>query len=228
MNQQSDASMGCNIDQKIKLASRPFSKEIHAIFTHEQLKDLQKEPEIGHKILALGTNLKLMRVAWKIFFKLDELDALLSKVRQLEGKKLIWALKLAMLALIQPKFVEEPCEGVRLPVASCLNNIMRLNAPVAPYNDDVMRRAFRLMIETFRDLDNNVGSTFGKKLEILGVVATTRTYKIMFDLECDGLIPQMFQCFFSVRKHHPNIDVAHTQSILSSCMRVRDAICQEL
>jgi len=67
-----------------------------------------------------------------------------------------------------------------------------------------MRRVFKLIVETFQDLDNCADSTFGKKLDILEVMAMTRTYEIMFDLECDGLILQMFQCFFSIRKHHPD------------------------
>ena len=69
---------------------------------------------------------------------------------------------------------------------------MRLTAPMAPYNDDVMRRVFILIIETFQGLDNNAGSTFGKKLDILGGMAMTRTYEILFDLKCDDLILQMF------------------------------------
>ena len=97
----------------------------------------------------LGTNLKHMKVTWKVLFKLDELDALISEVNQLGGKKLIWALRPDMLALIQAKFLEEPCEGDRLPVASCFSNIMRLTAPIPPFNDDVMRRVFKLIVETF-------------------------------------------------------------------------------
>ena len=85
-----------------------------------------------------------------------------------------------------------------------------------------------MIVETFQDLDNSAGSTFGKKLEILEAMAMTGTYEIMFDLECDGLILQMFQCFFSIRKHQPDTIIAHMQSILSSCMRGRDAICREL
>ena len=50
----------------------------------------------------------------------------------------------------------------------------------------------------------------------------------MFDLECDGLILQMFQCFFNIRRHHANTFIAHMQSILSSCMRDRETICREL
>jgi len=63
---------------------------------------------------------------------------------------------------------------------------------IAPYNDDVMRRVFKLMIRTFRDLENSSGSTFGKKIDILGGMAMTRTYEVMFDLECDDLILHMF------------------------------------
>jgi len=133
-----------------------------------------------------------MKITWKVLFKLDELDALLSEVSQLEGEKLIWALKPAMLAFIQHKFLEEPCEGVRILVASCLSNIMRLTISIAPYTDDVMRRVFRLIVKTFQDMDNSASSTFGKKLEVLEIMAMVRTYEIMFDLGCDNLIHQMF------------------------------------
>ena len=71
---------------------------------------------MGHKLFSLGTYLKHMRVAWKILFKLDDLDAILSRVSQLEGNKLIWALRPPLPALTQPKFLEEPCEWFRLRV----------------------------------------------------------------------------------------------------------------
>ena len=121
--------MDCNMDQNPKLKNKPLSKGIHTLLQQEPPKDLKEEHELGHKIFKLGSNLKLMKITWRVLSKLDELDELLSKVSQLEGKKLIWALKAAMLALIQHKFLEEPCEGVRLPVASCLSNTMRLTAP---------------------------------------------------------------------------------------------------
>jgi len=58
------------------------------------------------------------------------------------------------------------------------------------------------MVETLRDLDNSMDPTFGKKLQVLEIMAITRTCEIMFDLECNDLILQMFQCFFSIRRHH--------------------------
>ena len=136
-------------DQKTNPNSRPFSRGIYAILQKGQPKDLQGELEIGHKISALGTDLKHMKMSWRALSKLEEFNELMSTIDQAEGKKLIWALKPAMLAFIQPKFLEEPCEGVTLPVAACLSNIMKLTAPIAPYNDDIMRRIMRLIVETF-------------------------------------------------------------------------------
>ena len=174
--------------QELSGIAEPFQGGIYAILQKGQPKYLQGELGIGHRVFALGTYLKHIKMTWIVLSKLDELHELLSKISQEEGQKLIWALKPAMLALIQPKFLEEPCEGVILPVAACLSNIMKLTAPIAPYNDDVMRRIMRLIVETFQDLDNSTGSTFGKKLEILWGMATFNTYVIMFDLECDDLI----------------------------------------
>ena len=105
----------------------------------------------------------------------------------LDEKNLIWALKRAMLALVQHKYLEHPCIVVKLPVASCPSSIMMLIAPIPPYNDDIMRRVFRLIVETFQDLDNSEGPTFEKRLEILEVMALVRSYDHMFELECDDL-----------------------------------------
>ena len=91
-----------------------------------------------------------------------------------------------------------------------------------------MKRIFRLIVGTFQDLDNCAGSTFGRKLKVLEVMAMTRTHEIMFDFECDGLILQMFQCFFSIRRHHSDTVIAHMKSILSSCMRDCETIGREL
>lgn len=54
------------------------------------------------------------------------------------------------------------------------------------------------------------------------------TYDIMFDLECDDLILQMLQSFFSIKDHHPDKIKENMLSILSLVMGDRDAFCKEL
>ena len=107
----------------------PFQEEFMPSFKKDSQKICRKNWG-SIKIFALGTDLKHMKMTWRILSKLDELNEILSKLSQEEGKKLIWALKPAMLALIQPKFLGEHCEGVTLPVAACLCNIMKLTTPI--------------------------------------------------------------------------------------------------
>lgn len=121
-------------------------------------------------------------VATKAILKLEELASLLSKVHQSDGKILVWSLKPTMLTLIQHNFLENPCVGVKLLVASCLSSIMMLTTPIPPYSDGLMRRVFRLIVETFQDLDNSEGPTLWKRLEILEVMALVRSYDLMFEL----------------------------------------------
>ena len=158
-----------------------LSKGILSMLQQEQP---QREHEIGYKILALGTDLRCMGVTTKSLLKLEELASLLSKVHQSDGKILIVALKPTVLALIQHKFLENSCIGFKLLVAFCLISIMMLTAPIPPYSDDIMRRVFRLIVDAFQDLDNSEGPTFGKRLEILEVMALVRSYDLMFDLDC--------------------------------------------
>ena len=78
-------------DQKTKQNSRPLSREICAILQKGQPKDLQGTLEMGHKIFALGTDLKHMKMSWRVLAKLEEFNELMSTIDQAEGKKLIWA-----------------------------------------------------------------------------------------------------------------------------------------
>ena len=93
-----------------------------------------------------------------------------------------------MLALVQARFLERPSERVKLIAASCFSDILRITTSFPPYNDDMMKRIFRLIVGTFRDLENYAGSTSEKKLKVLEVMAMTQTHEIMFDYDCDALI----------------------------------------
>jgi len=58
-----------------------------------------------------------------------------------------------------------------------------------------------LIVESFQELDNAMGPTFGKRLKILEVMAAVKSFDIMLDLECNDLILHMFQCFFNIVGH---------------------------
>ncbi|GLJ21254.1 hypothetical protein SUGI_0390130 [Cryptomeria japonica] len=126
-------------DQKSDL----FSKEFNDTFNGDQLRDLQKEKEIGNWLFLIGLQLESMKFHDGVLSKLEELDSYLSKVDQPDWRLLNWALQPSMLTLVQHKFMEHPHKDVRLAVASCLSEITRITTPVAPYNDDVLRKFCR-------------------------------------------------------------------------------------
>lgn len=100
---------------------------------------------MGNWLYALGMELKTRR-SKNDFFTLEKLESCLSKVEQSDWS-LNWALELVMLALVPARFLEHPCERVKLIIASCFSDILRIVAPFPPYNDDIMKRVFQLIVE---------------------------------------------------------------------------------
>lgn len=105
--------------------NKPFSKEVYTIIKLEKISDFQKEWDLGNWIFALRYYLKNLNITTKNFLNLENLDSHLSKVSQSDLRVLNWALKPTILALIQSIFLEHPCEGVRLIVASYLSEIIK-------------------------------------------------------------------------------------------------------
>ncbi|GLJ36608.1 hypothetical protein SUGI_0736100 [Cryptomeria japonica] len=130
-------------DQKSDL----FSKEFNDTFNGDQPRDLQKK-EVGSWLYTIGLGLESLKLSNDVLSKLEELDSYLSKADQSDWRILNWALKPSMLALVQHRLLEHPCEEVRLAVASCHNEIIRMTALVAPYNDDILGKGLQLIVES--------------------------------------------------------------------------------
>ena len=63
----------------------------------------------------------------------------LSKVGQKPSDSVKEALLLSMKALIADQLLRNSDPDVKISVAACLNEIMRISAPVAPYDDGKMK-----------------------------------------------------------------------------------------
>lgn len=57
---------------------------------------------------------------------------------------------------------------------------------------------FQLTLEAFRKLSNVSGRGYTKALSIIDAVAKVRSCLMMLDLECEGLILEMFQNFMKL------------------------------
>ena len=88
----------------------------------------------------IGLQLKPLKFL-DVLSKLEGLSLYLSKVDQSDWRLLNWALQPSMLALVQHRLIEHPHKDVRLTMASCLSEILRTTTHVAPYNDNILKKA---------------------------------------------------------------------------------------
>ncbi|GLJ34090.1 hypothetical protein SUGI_0685290 [Cryptomeria japonica] len=134
-----------------------------------------------------------------------------------------------MLALVQLRFSEHPCDDVRLSVASCHSEIIRITTPVAPYNDDILKNVLQSIVENLQGLHDDKAPTFGRRTKILEIMARARSFILMLDLQCDKMILHMFHCFIvEIRKRHPNKVKIAMFDILSMILDEKDAICEQM
>ncbi|CAA3022450.1 Hypothetical predicted protein [Olea europaea subsp. europaea] len=152
-----------------------------------------------HVIQAGKAILELAYTNEELLQELDKLEDLLSKVRQEkkknEMKKVLRSAKKALVGLLGHGEMD-----VKISVTSCLTEIMRITAPNEPLEDDNMKKYFQLAVMAFGKLSCVVGHGYLKALSILKVFADVNLCVVMWDLELDALLVELFQKFLNTIK----------------------------
>lgn len=60
-------------------------------------------------------------------------------------------------------------------------------------------------MSSFENLDDQSSRSYNKRVMILETVAKVRSCVVMLDLECDGLIAEMFQHFLKAIRYYQYI-----------------------
>eukprot|EP00249_Psilotum_nudum_P024915 c29322_g1_i2 orf=363-5285(-) len=155
--------------------------------------------------------------------------SLLSEVDQSPPPNMVSAMKPSMDALVQPVLLNHKDKEVRLLVATCISEIMRIVAPDAPYSDEILKEIFQLIVENFQGLNEMASSSFARRVSILETVAKVRSCVVMLDLECDDLILEMFQAFFrTASEEHPQNVLMAMKTIMSLVIEESEDIPQPL
>ncbi|WJX09769.1 Sister chromatid cohesion protein PDS5 C [Trifolium repens] len=95
-----------------------------------------------------------------------------------------------------PSSVQQVDDDVKVALASCFNEIAKITAPDAPYNDYQMKEVLRLIVSLFGNLHDKSSRWYAERISILEIVAKVRLCAVMLDLECDALILEMLQHIF--------------------------------
>ncbi|KAJ8570010.1 hypothetical protein K7X08_006587 [Anisodus acutangulus] len=137
---------------------------------------------------------------------IKQVESYLSEVEQQPAASMRDAFSPLMKALRADDLLGQSDLDVKVAVATCLNEMIRITAPDTPYNDDKMKDIFQLIVSSFENLDDQNSRSYNKRVSILKTMAKVRSCVVMLDLECDRLITEMFEHFFKAisvnRIHH--------------------------
>ncbi|XP_038884574.1 titin homolog [Benincasa hispida] len=174
-------------------------------------KDVEEQLlEAGNKIVDPPTSVE------ELLPLLDKIESLLAKVEQSPSKSMQTALTPSLKALVSDQLLRHSDIDVKVAVAACISEITRITAPDAPYNDEQMKEVFHLIVSSFENLSDKSSRSYAKRASILETVAKVRSCVVMLDLECDGLIIEMFQHFLkTVRDYHPENVFTSMETIMS-------------
>ncbi|XP_058221930.1 sister chromatid cohesion protein PDS5 homolog C-like isoform X2 [Rhododendron vialii] len=165
----------------------------------------------------------------ELLLLLDQVENRLTRVEQSPSKSMQTALAPCKKALVANELLRHPDADVKVAVASCISEITRITAPDAPYEDDQMKDVFQLIVSSFENLSDKSSRSYHKRTLILETVANVRSCVVMLDLECDGLIIEMFQHFLkAIRDYHPEIVFSSMETIMTLVLEESEDISFEL
>ncbi|XP_058785938.1 sister chromatid cohesion protein PDS5 homolog C-like isoform X2 [Vicia villosa] len=160
---------------------------------------------------------------------LTRADSCLARVEQSPKDSMRKALDPTLKALVEHRLLRHPDTDVQVALASCITEITRITAPDAPYDDDQMKEIFQLVVSSFEKLHDISSRSYAKRRAILETVAKVRSCVVMLDLECDGLILEMFQHFLkAIREHHPENVFSSMETIMTLVLEESEEISFDL
>jgi sister-chromatid-cohesion protein PDS5 len=128
--------------------------------------------------------------------RLQELQQELSKLdQQYIVRDSLATVKKELLTLIQHKD-----KYVRILVACCLSDILRLYAPDAPFTPNQLKSIFTLFFKQLHFIHDPSNTYFSNYFYLLDSMSSIKSVVLMADLNCDSLIVDVFQDFFEIIK----------------------------
>ncbi|XP_047321603.1 sister chromatid cohesion protein PDS5 homolog C-like isoform X2 [Impatiens glandulifera] len=136
---------------------------------------------------------------------LDHAETVLIKVEQSPPTSIIEAINPAIEALTKEELLNHPDTDIKVLVASCLSEIIRITAPEAPFDDEKTKVIFQLIVSCFEDLSDCTSHSYSRRARVLETLYKVRFCVVMLDLEMESLITEMFVHFLkAIRDYHPD------------------------
>ncbi|KAJ8762889.1 hypothetical protein K2173_023018 [Erythroxylum novogranatense] len=136
-------------------------------------------------------------------------------------KKVEAALKSLRKSIVKHALFRHSDKDVKLLVSICVTDFFRILAPKPPFEDKHLRDVFKLIISTFAELADISSPYFSKRAKIVETVARCKCCVIMLDIDCNDLVLEMFNTFFSVVRE------CHGPSLINDLLSIMTSILNE-
>ncbi|XP_012078230.1 sister chromatid cohesion protein PDS5 homolog A [Jatropha curcas] len=124
-------------------------------------------------------------------------------------------------SIIKLSLLRNSDKDVKLLVAICVSEIFRILAPEPPFEDKYLRDIFKLIISMFGELADTASPYFSRRAKILETVARCKCCVIMLDIDCNDLVREMFNIFFSIVREN------HQRSLINDILSIMGHILNE-
>ncbi|KAK1358151.1 Sister chromatid cohesion protein PDS5 [Heracleum sosnowskyi] len=192
-----------------------------------------KEAVLQNKMVSAGKNLLgfssvASTTPIELIWILNRVEGLLSEVKQLPSKSMKDALQPSMEALVSDRLLKHSDFDVRVSVASCMSELIRITAPDAPYDDNVqMKDILHLIVMALGLLSSEDAHRYLKGYRILGNMTNARAGVLMVDL--GYFVNEMFRLFLSTTRYpRCNVIFRQMEAIMTRTLQESDEISDEL
>ncbi|PWA56289.1 ARM repeat superfamily protein [Artemisia annua] len=119
-------------------------------------------------------------------------------------------------SILKHGLLKQKDKDVRLLVAICVCEILRILAPEPGFSDEDFRDIFQLLLGMFAELADTKSPYYSRRVELLETIAKYNFCVRMLDIRGEDLVLKMFNIFFSViRKEHSSSVFGAMSSIMS-------------
>lgn len=89
---------------------------------------------------------------------------------------------------------------VQIYLALCLSQFIRITAPNPPFEDELMKKVFRVIVSPFQAPPECADKSYHKRVRKLESMSRVKSYVVLLDPKRDTLVPRYFPQSFSINQ----------------------------
>ncbi|XP_019169599.1 PREDICTED: uncharacterized protein LOC109165335 [Ipomoea nil] len=181
--------------------------------------------ELEEKLTQSGTKLSTPPSSTRELLSLIEnVESELKSIGQDPSVSMINVLDPIRKALIGTKLLGHSDEIIEVSVVSCICEIMRISAPVLPYDNTEMKVIFYHIIASLEKLPDILSDCYSKAVRVLEAIAKIRLCVMLLDLDYI-LAVNVFQLFLKIiRPYHPHAVSKYMEDIMTQLIEESDEV----